>query len=196
MKEHLEVWYSTWVKEHETTDLIYARTREDGPPCLPQVLFVRDILGPLVWSDRIGDARPIVDHPDLPSYVRVSGHVIGEHRSKSVRLPVYLLDRSDLGIQFVLRYNYYDWNVSVVSERPVEVDLGNLANGYDPRDEDRFASGYKPGYAWGGCFFQGFPMEYQFGPKSLDSRKFSICVHTDYELYTLVWLVMREVLAR
>ena len=189
MKEHLQIWYDAWLAEHRKTDLIYANPEN---PQLKQVHFVRDHLSSVVWADVEHDKRPKASPPREDC--RESAFVIGEHHSKSVRLPVYSIERPDLGIQFVARDNYHDWNVSVISEKPIETDLRGFKLDFSERDRERFPNGYPKGsgMSWDYCFFQGFPKELQFGPYSEDKRRFSMCVMSDHDLHTLVWLIMRD----
>ena len=81
-----------------------------------------------------------------------------------------------------------------MSDHEVTADLRGFELDYGDRDRERFPNGYTPGLSWGYCYFQGFPEELQFGPYSENKRKFSMCVGTDYELFTLVWLIRRSVL--
>lgn len=190
MKEHLQPWYDKWLTEHKGTGLIYVRRNQRGEVSLPQVHFVRDSLARMVWSDVPYDDRPKAPPRDD---CRESAYVIGEHRSKSVRLPVYSLERPDLGLQIVLRDNYHDWNVSVLSETPITTDLRGFGLDYRREtDRARFPDGYIPGNSWGYCFFQGFPEEVQFGPFSENPRRFSLCISSNYAVFTFVWLIMRD----
>jgi hypothetical protein len=189
MNEHLQPWYDKWLEAHRDTDLICARATKDEPR-LEQVHFVRDTLGGLWWADVPYEARPSASPRDD---CKEDARVIGEHHSKSVRLPVYLLERPDLGLAMVLRDNYYDWNISVLSETPVETDLRGFVLDYTrDGDRERFHDGYQPGRSWGYCFFQGFPTKYQFGPFSENPRRFSLWTTTPYEVFTLSWLLLRD----
>jgi hypothetical protein len=189
MHEHLQPWYDTWLAEHAGTDLIYA-VGSDKKPQLQQVHFVRDMLAAIVWQDVPYEKRA----PASPRECKETAFVVGEHLSKSVRLPVYSLERPDLGLRIVARDNFYDWNVSVASERDVATDLRGFPLDYWIESErERFKDGYQPGRSWGYCFFQGFPSDMQFGPYKENKRRFSMCVGSDYELFTLVWLIMRDV---
>lgn len=152
---------------------------------------MRDTLASLVWQDVPYDSRKSAPPRDN---TRETAWVIGEHTSKSVRLPVYSLERQDLGLQIVLRDNYHDFNVSVLSETLI---AASLLQGFEldySSDEERarFPNGYTPGSAWGYCFFQGFPEEVQFGPHRENPRKFSLSIQNAYEVYTFVWLLMRD----
>lgn len=185
MREFLQTWYDAWLREHADTDLIYARYRSSSPSVgLDQVHFVSDRLSCLMWSGVDYDERGV--EPSRPD-CKATAMVVGEHKSKSVRLPVYSLERPDLGLQIVLRDNYYNWNVSVLSEIPVEADLRGFETDFSSAEErDR----YRIRGLWGCCFFEGFPDELRFGPFSMDCRKFSLCVSSDYELYALVRCLM------
>lgn len=194
MREHLQLWYRRWLKEHEDTNLLYSGRKVvdgemKGSPSLAQVHFVRDHLAGLFWSDIPYESRPTITEGEG---LRVTALVIGEHRSKSVRLPVFLLEREDLGLKIVLRYNFYDWNVSVVSEKPL-LHLADVVAGYSESEKARFPNGYTKGSYWGYCYFQGFPAEYYFGPYSENNRQFSTYLGSDYSVYTFLWLILREV---
>jgi hypothetical protein len=43
-----------------------------------------------------------------------------------------------------------------------------------------------------GCFFQGFPEDRQFGTYEANPLRFSMCLGSDHAVYTLVWLLVRE----
>lgn len=184
MREHLQPWYEKWLDEHKSTDLIYVNRNSRNEPSLAQVHFVRDTLGHVMWKDIPYDTRPIAH----PRECKESAWVIGEHRSKSVRLPVYSLERPDLGIRFVLRDNYHDWCVSVVAEKPIATDLRGFQLDMDEDDRKR----YQPGGFWGYCFFQGFPSELCFGSFAMDPRRFSLSIGGNHALYTFIWLIMRD----
>ena len=184
MRVPLQTWYDAWLREHEGTDLIYAKSGSKVQ--LPQVHFVRDTLARLAWRGVKYDDIP--REPERPDCA-VTAYVIAEHRSKSVRLPVYSIERPDLGLQIVLRDNYYNWNVSIVAERPVAADLRGFVTDFD-NDGER--AKYQPRGYWGYCFFEGFPTELMFGPYSMDKRRFSLWVNGDHELYVLVRNLMFE----
>ena len=190
MREHLQPWYDRWLAEHADTNLIYVGRDARGEVTLPQVHFVRDDLAGLFWADVPYDARKTAPPRED---CKETALVIGEHSSKSVRLPVYSLERPDLGIQVVLRENYHDWNVSVISETPIAADLRGFQLDYArAEDRARYPKGFRAPGSWGYCFFQGFPHEVQFGPHSENPRRFSLCINSDYEVYTFVWLLMRD----
>lgn len=87
----------------------------------------------------------------------------------------------------------HDWNVSVISETPVTTDLRGFELDYSRQDDrDRYPNGFRAPGAWGYCYFQGFSPDVQFGPFSESPCKFSLCVRSDYEVYTLLWLLLRD----
>lgn len=196
MNEPVQAWYNRWLTEHKDTNLIYATPEK---PQLHQVHFVRDTIAQLFWNDVEYDKLPRVDIDDSVSGTYIVQkrtrsvldivRVIGEHKSKSVRLPVFQLARDDYGLMLVMRYNFHDWNISVVSSKPIEMSLeGYGATFRDDIERDKYtAKGY-----WGYLFFQGFPTEFMFGPRSLDARKFSLACWNDYELYSFVRALVQE----
>lgn len=151
---------------------------------------LRDTLCGLVWSDVDYDARPKASPRDDQ---KETATVVGEHRSKSVRLPVYSIDRPDLGIRFVLRENYYNWNVSVIAERPIRTDLLGFALDFsESKKRDHEKRPFHAGQYWDYCFFEGFPTDLMFGPFAMNARRFSLAISSDHALYAFVWMVMRD----
>lgn len=166
----LQVWFQAWLSK----EVPCHSTAINKTAAAAQVTFIRDRLSLLVPFS--------------------TTHVIGEHHSKSVRLPVYEINQPSLGVRLVLRNNFYDWNVSVISETPVSAEtMRGFVSDFTGREKERFknAGGFTKGASWDYCFFQGFPEEDQFGPWSLDPRKFSLCITDNYRLYTFVWNLTR-----
>lgn len=190
MKVHLQPWYDRWLADARNTNLRYVPVNSRGEPTLHQLHFVRDTLCGILWADVPYDKRG----PATPRDCKETCYVIGEHTSKSVSLPVYSLERPDLGIQFVLRDNYHDWNVSVLSDKPITTDLRGFELDFSKSDKERFEKEpWRPGRSWGYCYFQGFPDEVQFGPYSQSQTKFSLCIGGEYGLHTFIWLIMRDI---
>ncbi len=189
MTKHLHLWFLRWLKAHEDTELIYANGAKR------QIMFVRDTLAPMVWGDIKYDDRatfPDPDEPDKPEkyWDKVGATVVGEHTSKSVPLPVYDLSRPDLGLRFVLRDNFHDWNISVVSETPIDAKslLGFPIDFHN--DEER--AEWTPGRYWGYLFYQGFPDDLRYGPLRSDPRKFSTWCASSYQVYALLFTILNS----
>lgn len=173
MKIPLQDWYDAWRAVHAETTLIYVSKDSHGP-YLPQVHFVRDELANLVWAG-------------APRRDRSCVNVIGEHTSKSVRLPVYSLERSDLGLRIVLRYNYYDWKLSVISnDRPIKSDLFPfLFHTTPPIAPDYTGNELAP------CYFEGLPKELVFGYHADNAGCWSASLE-ERALWTTVFECMRS----
>lgn len=182
MRAPLQAWYDEWLAEHRQTDLIYAG--EPGKPSLEQVHFVRDELAPIVWSDTLYYDLP--REPPPRDDCRLTAWIIGEHHSKSVRLPVYSIERPDIGVQLVLRYNYYDWKLSVISERPLDDPLfPYLFHTTPPVEPDYTGNPLSPVY------FEGFPENLVFGYQATDHRSWSAQLG-EWSLRTVVFLCMKQ----
>jgi len=180
--ESIQVWYDKWLAEHKETDLIYAKSK-DGPR-LEQVHFIRDTIASLFWAG--------IHYDDIPNSMppredcKEVATVISEHRSKSVRLPVYSLTRQDIGLQLTLRYNYYNWKLSVLSSVPVEADFSGLFYTTPPIEPEY------TGDSLSDVYFEGFPYERIFGYYCNDKCKFSAEIYSNEALYTTVFLMMRS----
>lgn len=190
MKVHLQPWYDRWLAVEREAAGIPKNSDPNGGPMLQQVHFVRDDLCSMLWADVAYDKRG--EAP--PRTCKETCFVVGEHTSKSRRLPVYSLERPDLGVQFVLNYNYHFWQCSVISEKPIAADLRGFEMDFSDSDRKRFETDpWRVGRSWGYCAFQGFPKEVQFGPFSTDPCKFSLTLGTEYSVHTFLFLIMRDI---
>lgn len=152
----------------------------DGP-AQPQLKFVRNTLVPLVQFSQFNTPSNQFTIEKKESSVCA---VIGEHVSQSVPLPVYMLVREDIG--FVLRNNFYNWKLSVVSDRPVLADFSDLFYCKPPREPD-FS-----GDCLHSVYFEGFPPRFIYGYyETSDKRKWSAEIGSDYKLYMTMFLVLR-----
>jgi hypothetical protein len=112
-------------------------------------------------------------------------NVISTHRSKSITLPVVEVSRPDLGLRFTLRENFYNFKLSVLSERPVEVDFTGLFHTIPPVDKSYTGDELSPVY------FEGFPEDRIYRYYSEDHKKFSAEIWGDQMMWTTVFLIMR-----
>lgn len=183
MRIPLQAWYDEWLKEHQGTDLLYVKRDAQQRVSLPQVHFVRDALGELLWADTLYDDLP--REPPPRADCRLTAWVIGEHHSKSVRLPVYSLERPDKGVRLVLRDNHYDWKLSVASEVPIDHELFAYLFHTTPPIEPDYT-----GNELASCYFEGFPKDLIFGYHANDSRRWSASIGGDRALWTTILLCM------
>jgi hypothetical protein len=155
---HLPVDVTAWVRVNKPNDnLIY----KDG--LAEQVCFVRDTLGGRLLGNYFESERnPIM--------------VISTHTSKSVLLPVYQITLPKHGIEIILRYNFYDWKISIASEEPIECDFMGLFD-----EKQRIPAIY--------C--EGFPYDKVYGSYAENHSKFTFEIGTNYDLYTLMFLLKK-----
>lgn len=154
--EHLPVDVTAWLRVNEPNkNLIYAKSLRN------QVCFVRDLLCQLLSSTY----EEWCDNPPL---------VISTHYSKSVKLPVFQINLEKYGIEMVLRCNFYDWKISVKSDRPLDFDYMGLFN---PTEEISY------------LYCEGFPKEKVYGCYEQNHSMFTIEFCSDYNLYTFIFLL-------
>jgi len=141
----------TWIANNPVaSEMLWKGSAEN------QLKFMRDTIGELLWE--------VKENPEVK--------VISTHRSKSISLPVYQFTMN--GIIFILRDNFYNWKVSVVSQQDINVDFGKL---FDPSIEIH------------SCYCEGFPEEFVFGSYNKSKKMFTIDLRDQYQVYLFVWLV-------
>ena len=114
---------------------------------------------------------------DLDAFDReINGRVdiVGEHRSKSIVHPVLKIAYKDAVIVF--RYNFYDYNIAVISSKPLSLPINTL---------------FKSGSVQFMC--EGFPDEYILAGRYEENQcEFMAYVNNHYEFYTLMFLIRQE----
>lgn len=114
------------------------------------------------------------------------GHVavvIGEHRSKSIMLPVVEFHRPDLGLRVIVRGNFHDWKMTVLSDKPLEIDFSGLCYTSPPPDPEYTGNPLAP------CYFEGFPSELVRGYYDENHSEFSLAITRSASI--VAFLVMR-----
>lgn len=117
-----------------------------------QVMFVRDKVGGLL-------ARTYEEYRSL---VRV----VATHYSKSIRCPVYYIHLKRDDVHVWMRYNFFDWNITVRSPKEIDCDFIGC---FDDRNHYY-------------CFCQGME-KWKAGLYGDDKRHFTICVNNHYDAY-------------
>ena len=150
-----------WQKENKPRDGLYYKKGQGE-----QIIFVRDTLVGL-FANAYEESQ-LLQNDGLK--------VISSHSSKSVPLPVFKLELPD-GTFFVLRYNFYNWIVSVSSPNGVYMDFMGLV------DHTAETSS---------VYCEGFPEELVFGSYSSNQKQFTISLSGgNYQLYTFFYLFAR-----
>ena len=152
--KHLPVDVNAWIRVNEPDkNLIYAKGLSN------QVRFVCDNLCYLLRSTY----EEWCDNPP---------QVISTHYSKSVKLPVFQINLEKYGIEIVLRNNFYDWKISVKSDKPLDFDYMGLFN---PTKEITYC--------------EGFPRDKVYGSYEQSHSQFTIEIDSHYNLYTFIFLL-------
>lgn len=165
-KERLNDW---WSKNEPDEKLIY----RDG--LRHQCVFIRDEIMINLFINICTDIDKCKNFSkqEYKIYDMFHPFVISKHTSKSVKLPVFELDLSRIGLKIVLRNNFYDWCISVESEKEIDCDWMGLVN---PKDKG---------------YFEGFPNERIYEPYYADrnNKNFSVVLSNDYQLYTFMYIL-------
>lgn len=128
-----------------------------------QIMFVRDRLTSLIFGSRTdGDKKRTV---------------IGTHVSKSVLLPVYHIEVDHLGLSLVMRGNFHDWKVSVISNKAVTCDFMNLI-----KEDEK----------WSHHYCEGFDHQYIFPSYAESKTRFTVELSDEYALYSFVLIMLNH----
>lgn len=155
-----------WATEHPILDeMLWKKSAYN------QMHFIEDDLNPLLQNKLKGDDRTGVK-------------VISEHRSKSIKLPVYKLQREDLTI--ILRYNFYNWKMSVICSKKIDANFDGLFHTTPPIEPDY------TGNELASVYFEGFPKDLCFDYyESTDKKVWSAEISNDQMLWTTVYLILK-----
>lgn len=140
-----------------------------------QVSFIRDTLAPLVCSGL---------HYSLSDQAAT---VISTHRSKSIQLPVVQLSRPDMDLRLIVRDNFYNWKLSVISSTPIEADFDGLFQTTPPIEPEY------TGNPLASVYFEGFPENLVFGYYTpSDKKTWSAEIGGTHRLWTTVFLILKS----
>ena len=127
-----------------------------------QIMFVRDKL-PYLLAEGYEDFK------------KITINVMGTHTSKSIVLPVYEMTIPRVGMKLIMRNNFYDWKVSVISEEEVDIKPGDLF-----RDREIHK-----------VYCEGFKQEYVFGRYSDNKKQFTVELDDDSKLVIFLYLICK-----
>jgi hypothetical protein len=111
--------------------------------------------------------------------------VVSTHTSKSVRLPVYLLERP--GLKLYLRGNFYDWKLSVDSDKEINANFDGLFQTGPPVEPEYTGDPLHQVY------FEGFSPDwiYDYYERS-NKKRFSAELWNQSSLWTAAFLILRD----
>lgn len=141
-----------------------------------QVAMFRDVISRLVG---VGTGER---YEELPP----GAFVIATHRSKSIDLPVVSFERPDIGLRFVVRDNFYNFKLSVISECPINCDAFQFLFKTQPPREPDYTGGHLDS-----CYFEGFPGDLIFGYYGANRARWSAEIHGQNALWTTIFLCMQ-----
>ena len=144
-------------------------------PALAQLFFVRDYCCSLFGVGLSFEQKQNIVN------------VISSHRSKSIKLPVYELTRPDMDLKIILRDNFHNWKMSVINSSAIHANFSGLFHTSPPIDESYTGNPLSPSY------FEGFPSDLIFSYYEKDNKRFSAEIHSNYSLYTAIFLIMQGV---
>ena len=128
----------------------------------------------MIWKDAWWHNNGFIRDYLLRKFFGYDYEIVGSHWSKSIECPVILVKYK--GVEIILQYNFYDWQIMVKSEKPLTLtDLDILeANG---------------SY----LYYQGIPQEYCFKKYSeTNNKEFAIDIraYNDYHEDVVCFMYM------
>lgn len=137
----------------------------------------------LIWQSPCATQIQFIIH-NLSKVLNVEIQAIGIHRSKSIVLPVYYFElvSGERKICCVMRNNFYNWNVSIISEISIPFDIIQYVKDIISVEDTNY------------CFYEGFPKEFSYlEPISKNEYKFSFYCQTNYELFAFFHILTKFV---
>ncbi len=163
-----------WMDTSLLPDNVVSPTLYYKGAAIRQCMYVRDVLAHAFASG--------LSYEDFLEMVCVN--VISTHTSKSTPLPVYEMVRPELRI--ILRNNFYNWKLSVLSESPIDADFSGLFHTTPPIEPEY------TGDSLHHVYFEGFPKDLIFGYyESSDHRRWSAEMHGDEQVWCALFLIGR-----
>lgn len=158
--EHLPVDLTTWSRVFEPKN---GMSFKKG--YFSQIVFVRDEVQGLLRDTY----KEYADNPVM---------VISTHTSKSIGLPVYYIYLEKYDTQIIMRYNFYDWKVSINSKYEIS------------EIEDFIIETKKP---ISKLYCEGFNENQIFGRYKDNNKKFTVELPDNFYLvYTFFYFVKRS----
>lgn len=116
--------------------------------------------------------------------LRVPVFAVSQHMSKSILLPVYGLTIRN-GIEVYARENFYGWVVSLKAPSGMRINIDDYVDLFigspEGKPEDDISS----------CYCEGFREDWVFHAYKTDCGECTFRVDTDYQLYTLMYILNR-----
>lgn len=129
----------------------------------------------MMWNEarlgQINDIRVLLE--ETLAAVNPIISVVSTHKSKSIVLPVYLIEIQSQ--QFILRNNFYNWTLSVIRKSDIHYRLRDIIK----RDE-----------VISSCYCEGFDSQWTFGSYNMDESQFTCQVDTFNTLNILMYLLV------
>lgn len=164
---HMDTKFQKWLLDHQPDDNM--RWKDDF---WHTYCFWRDRIL-LMFTDEFYSKQ--FNWDALAKEIDKNTDIVGEHRSKSIINPVVRITYKD--VEIVFRYNFYNYEVVVISPKPIELPMERL---FASKEESFFC--------------EGFPKEYRVKDRYEDNnRRFIAKIGDHYSFYTFMFLLQRNI---
>lgn len=159
-KANLPVDLLTWCRVNNPGDeMIYKEV------FWKQILFVRDTIPNLIYNSY----EEYQNNPVL---------VVNTHRSKSICLPVCQINLEH--IKIIVRNNFYDWKISVDSNKDIKTDFLGL---FDYKEKVN------------SIYCEGFKEEQVFDCYENNKKQFTLQLNNSHEVYMFMYILKNHLKA-
>lgn len=128
-----------------------------------QIIFIRDVINGIFHNTR-----------DKMNSV----YVISTHTSKSIELPVYLIEVKEYNLKIILRDNFHGWIITVISEVPLEIESKNLFDCHKTVEK---------------VYAEGFKDSLVKNNYAENKKEFTINIDNKFKLYTFIHLMNNNI---
>lgn len=167
--------FQKWIMKHIPEDkMLYKKQFET------YIVFWRDHILHMFYP--IWDYPGVENRDNMVELQNKNIEVVGTHWSKSIEHPCVRLTYK--GVDIVFRYNFYDYEIAVIGDIPLNLPMDGLFVSKGLGESDTSF----------GFFYQGFPEKYQLKKYYEDDNStFMASTTNHYKFHTFMYILKNEI---
>jgi hypothetical protein len=151
------IYLKDWIKMNRSDESYFAYNS-----FINQINFLNSII-PSLFTSGYEESQKFLE----------TSMVIGEHMSKSIKLPVVQFKLSD-NTHMIVRNNFMNWKISIQSDFDIDCDFMGL---FDPNEKEK------------SVYCEGFKDSNVLGPYCENKKEFTLSIDSTYDFYTFLYLL-------